>query len=122
MDSGLHDFITSCVHKVPDRRPTVVQLLQHPFITSYCGPFHEESLQADEQQLVAQDQEVILAWLQEAHCSSNKRGSANGKTRHARSTSGNPLGQSPETTVHSNPTRSAEPSVNLDDELNRLLF
>lgn len=37
MDSDLADFISACVVKSPDRRPTCTELLRHPFIVRYTG-------------------------------------------------------------------------------------
>eukprot|EP00879_Flechtneria_rotunda_P032650 GHRR01035900.1.p1 GENE.GHRR01035900.1~~GHRR01035900.1.p1 ORF type:complete len:126 (+),score=34.27 GHRR01035900.1:507-884(+) len=35
MSEPARDFITSVLHKNPDKRPSILQMLQHPWIRSY---------------------------------------------------------------------------------------
>ncbi|CCW67057.1 unnamed protein product [Phytomonas sp. Hart1] len=55
MGSSLADFITSCVAKNPEERPTCAKLLQHPFILSHCTSSESDS---DEE-----DRRLVREWL-----------------------------------------------------------
>lgn len=58
VDPDLADFITACVAKEPEDRPTCTALLQHPFIAARCGA--GDAADADQA-----DRAVVRRWLLE---------------------------------------------------------
>lgn len=70
MDPSLVDFISRCVQKLPEKRPTVTDLLQHEFIVKFCG---DTVFVPGKENNALEDMSVILPWLESSLAKQKKR-------------------------------------------------